>query len=321
MKDMKQSFDEGLRAEIRPGSSTQLDAFPRTIQPSREMVWTRSTRNGTNLISCEISSYKSPLEASLAAPSTTSRFISFDQPVDTSSLSSTQELTSDSDTEHSGGLDATLDPLFLQAATTPPASTAIRESLPALQEELAGVRQRRRKRRQSEPQPENAAQRIAAESMPSNTNRLESFFTRARTRLFEPETSRISPTNNEAPQPWLQYRDPVEEVPYEPAKPLFSEKSLTERQLEFIKTAQKVYIPREDHKPDMREAREQLRYGFMERQGGELLDRGETLDNEENLDEEMDEELTAQQYWERRLEGEHKFVQGSYWEYEPRRHR
>jgi hypothetical protein len=60
----------------------------------------------------------------------------------------------------------------------------------------------------------------------------------------------------------------------------------------------------------------------METQGGELLVRCETIGNDsENDDEKVDEELTTEQYWKRRVKAEHNSFQGSYWEHEPRRHR
>lgn len=293
----------------------------------------------------EGSIYKPPSEASLAARSSTSKSSSSDQPVGTSILSSKQNLASDSDNRYSERLDAKWHPSFLQATTTTSASNyssesigesivnsssqqlsdnVLRDSLVELHAENVirikkAYEQRRRKiEHQIVQRAEYEARNTPTES---NMNGLEAFFTQSRTRFFEPETSRISPTTNEAPRAWLQYREPIEEMPYEPAKPLFTKKFLRERQLEVIKTTEKVYIPREGLTPDIREAREQLRYGFMERQGGELLARRETLGDEENHDEEVDEELTAEQYWKRRLEEEHKSVRGSFWEHEQRRHR
>jgi hypothetical protein len=371
MKELKQKLEKELLGEGRQRSSNQQGVLMRAIPSSSEDCSSEEVmmseefsldRSDPKVQNCSIfptrigmaptlskgSIYKPPSEAGLAAWSSTSKSSSSDQSIETSSLSSKQNLASDSDNGHSGGLDAKWHPSLLQATTTTSASTyssepiaesIVNPSSQKLSENLVRdslvkgdtenrsnkLPERRRRRiieHQNRRRAEYEARNTATES---NMNRLASLFAQPRSRLFESETSRISPTDNETFQPWLENRGLAEEIPYEATKCLFPSKTmLRQRQLELIKTTEKVYIPHGGsyHTPDLREAREQLRYGFVEGQGGELSVRRETSDNEDEDDyEKIEEQLTTEQYWKRRVKEEHNSVQGFFWEHEPRRHR
>jgi len=75
---------------------------------------------------------------------------------------------------------------------------------------------------------------------------------------------------------------------------------------------------------EMRDAKRQLRKGFEEAQGGEVIVRG--VERGDGVEVGGEDEVgkvggSVAEFWERRMKEEHESLDGKFWDYHPRRHR
>ncbi|CZR69720.1 uncharacterized protein PAC_19620 [Phialocephala subalpina] len=186
------------------------------------------------------------------------------------------------------------------------------------------------------------------ERMRLESSRLASLFHQPHRPLFQADSSPRDPTStgmdfeesDDISRPWRKYRE-VKVLPEGPTEPLFKPKTKKQLELEAGKMyAEKMYIPKHitgiamggrDETPTRDteiDARKQLRRGYGEAQGGELIfPRIEALGLEDEGEDKAavpeleDEELSTEEFWKRKFEENVNEDNRNFWELEPRRHR
>lgn len=186
-------------------------------------------------------------------------------------------------------------------------------------------------------------------NMKPEPSRLISLLHQSHRPLFQTDSSSENPTSmdsvsdfesDDVSRPWRKHRG-TKALPEGPTKPLFKPKTKKQLELEAVKIfAEKIYIPgndtgvvitsRHDETPTRHtemDARTQLRRGYGEAQGGELIFPRETPGLEDEDEDEAavaeleDDKLSTEEFWKRKLKENLNESNGSFWELEPRRHR
>ncbi|KAH8654130.1 hypothetical protein BGZ60DRAFT_419380 [Tricladium varicosporioides] len=210
---------------------------------------------------------------------------------------------------------------------------------------VRGRSRRKRQEMQKEEEIENEKLQSPKEPKPYTTSQYPIFSRpgrKARGRIFQPDDELqeqyldIETYSDDFPyQPGRNFQR-LRTIPGVPALSLLESKTKEQQILEQVRVfAQKIYIKQSEdglqsltidararEMYEMKDAKRQLKGGFEEAQGGEVIARVVEREDEIEVGRE-DREIAGSvaEFWERRMKEEHESLDGKFWDYHPRKHR